>query len=588
MPLPALLSTFVLPRSSSETLVSLRKKLRPRSLLMPLLQLLIDPLSGFVVLSIVFFLPAILSFRVDENSFVIESNLAASLQIAFACSLSVTAPLFVDLLLDFIGMRETPFLGHRLLSTLVLACGNGVILCYSGTSKFELVLITCFLWSYFLEFIIILSTLHALSDLSHWRISSIRRFITQLALFVFFFCSLLCETDEGDGYITESLAIAGFVVFSVMIFIKTFLLFRMHYLAYKSSNMTVWEWYTSVEERILIVQIRCAGLCSQIIIIYIIFFALNTPYRGFDGLFHVDDIFKLVIIRTFFFVFEYFISSRIFRIQLIRNNQGLAFKTRLIKYFSHEMRSPIMVMTVGLELIEETLVSLPERHPLIDENLADVKRSCDQSLELLDSLLLYEKIENKSLSLELSSVEPLECLRAMLRTYESAAKSAQLGMFLVYDPAQFISSDKRLAIDTSKVKHVLDPLLISVLRKTIEKSPRESTKFNLLLDAPHPAATLLSNQTLPPNQSIECVVMGPSNELRREHDVTLSVSVNQGMDVGQAILKSHLKMRDEHTSHNLSFLSTWLHVEIIDRHHDINDTDIATMNSRNLDFTREG
>ena len=580
------LSSSLLPRSFAERLTSLKTKLIPRNILTSLFGWLVDPLTGFFGLSIAFFLPLMLSFSINENIFAIDSEHAVVLQFAFCSSLSVTAPLFVDLALDFLGMRETPYLNHRLLSTLVLASGNGIILSYIGSPQMEMVLITCFLWSYFLEFIIILSSLHTLSELVHTKISTARRLFTQLALFAFFFCSLLSETVECVGSLVEALAIAGFVLFSIMIFVKTFLILRMQYISYQSSEMSIMEWYTSVDEKHIFVQIRLLGFCTQIVMLYLVFFAIGSPTRGSNGLFHADDIIRLVVIRTFFFVFEYFVCSRIFRSQLIRNNQDLAFKTRLIKYFSHEMRSPIMVMTVGLELIEESLKGTSNRRPSIDENLADVRRSCDQSLELLDSLLLYEKIESNSISFSFKSFSPLDGLRGLLREYESAARSVQVGIFLRYDEAQFSSINKRLYLDMMKMKHVLGPLLDSFLKKVNEKSSRELSQSRILSKVQCPDAISF------PNLISHCIVKGSAGAICRASDISLGISVDQEVDMLNSISKSRYRMRNWNNeineSQQLSILPTWLHVEMIDKCNDINDVEIATMNSRTLDFTRKG
>ena len=553
---------------------------------------------SLLAIATTFFLPTLLSLKIDESIFEVEDTTYAQLEFAFGCSLAVTFPLFMGISLDYMSFPDALFLHHRILSTLVLAISNGIILIYFNSHQAEMIMLTCFMWSYFLEFMIILSTFHTLSDLPPSCLLTSSRLLSFFTLYVFFFCAILCETVEYTGGVFEKIAIASFVLFTCIHFCKTFIVFRNHYQLYAESKMSVFEWYSSVDDRQIFLQIRLVGFLIQLIVLYLVFFAVGSPTNTSNGLFHADDIFHLVIVRTFFFLIEYFVSARIFRSKLIRSNQDLAFKTQLIKYFSHEMRSPIMVMTVGLELIANSIKLLRTKSAaseisVIEDNLSDVRSSCEQSLEILDSMLLYEKIENDIVVPNLMSVEPLKGIRDLLKVYESAAKSMQVSIFLQYSEEEFTRNKKKLMVDNLKLRHVFSAILSSIFKKVGMKSNISSLSQGM--GPPFNSDVVRNSQSLVNEMAsdlVECVVNRSSS---RSHslsinDVCFRAFIDADIDSYQSVLKSRLKRRldCERNVYGNTFFPSWLHIEMRDVYGNISDDDIAEMNSQTLDFTRKG
>jgi signal transduction histidine kinase len=107
-------------------------------------------------------------------------------------------------------------------------------------------------------------------------------------------------------------------------------------------------------------------------------------------------------------------------------------KRIFVRYVSHEFRTPLNTISVGLELVTTTLrtieKSLQYRSPLVGpmegrsaggefdrtEGLSlvhsvqslidDISTSCSSSIEILDDLLLFDNIEDGQLSLRRQSV----------------------------------------------------------------------------------------------------------------------------------------------------------------------------------------
>ena len=508
----------------------------------------------------------------------------------------------MDISLDYFNFPNAAFLNHRILSTVVLAISNGVILIYFNSSQIEMIMLTSFMWSYLLEFMVILSSIHALSDLAPSFIRNAGRLLSFILLYVFFFTSILSETVEYGGGALEKVAITSFVVFTFIHSLKSFFMFRSHYVSFVQSNAIFMEWYSNLDDNQKFLQLRLIGFGIQLVVLYLVFFAVGSPTNDTNGLFQADDLYHLIIVRTFFFMFEYFVSSRIFRGKLIRSNQDLAFKTQLIKYFSHEMRSPIMVMTVGLDLIAGSVSSMREQNcssqiSVIEDNLSDVRSSCEQTLEILDGMLLYEKIERGTVVPDFSWTDPLKGIKELLKVYESAAKSMQVSIFLQYRQEEFARSRRKLSIDAAKMRHVFSAILSSVFKKvgtksiassshSLELAPRTTSGGILVLDV------LGENDEDGTNSIVECVVNHRNARSQRlsSNDICFRASIDADVDAMRSVLKSRPKHHSQH-DHNVIrdvFLPSWLHVEMKDSNGDISDDDIAVMNSHTLDFSRKG
>ena len=547
------------------------------------------------------FLPALLAFQVDPGIFQLKGSAHyVPLQFAFACSLATTLPLFMDISLDYFNFPGVAFLNHRILSTLVLAISNVVILIYFNSSQTEMIMLTSFLWSYLLEFMIILSSIHALSDLKSSFILKSSRFFSFSLLYVFFLSSILSETVEYGGGAQEKVAIAAFVLFTSIHFLKTILVFRSHYQSFVQSQSTLMEWYSNVDDKKKFLQLRLNGFGIQLIVLYVVFFGVRSTSAS-CGLFHDADLFYLIIVRTFFFMFEYFVSARIFRGKLIRSNQDLAFKTQLIKYFSHEMRSPIMVMTVGLDLIAGSIMSLRNQNiispiRIIEDSLSDVRSSCEHSLEILDGMLLYEKIEKGTVVPDFLTTDPLKGIRELLKVHESAAKSMQVSIFLEFCQEEFARNKRRLSIDASKLRHVFSAILSSVFKKVGTKYiARSSNSQPGSMSEEIPCRDFdsrVERDEVAADSTVECAVNRQNVQPPRlsSNDICFRAFIDADIDAMRSVLKSRLRKqtKSDRNFFGNAYLPSWLHIEMSDSYGNISDEDIADMNSHTLDFSRKG
>ena len=548
-----------------------------RSLLFSLLDLRSFPL--YFLLSLTFLLPLLIPLTVKESVLSVSQQNSSTLQMTFGCAAAITIPLFIDILLDFITTKEAPYLKQRFLSTLIFAVSNVVILSYLNTPHAEMVLLTSFLWSYFLEFSIIISSIQDLLRIKRSHYAVLRVFIGNGGIYAFFFGGLLNTTLVGDSPLTAYIAIIGLATSSLVLLSRLYSVLKTHYQVFRSSGMSFIEWYSNAQSSTKFVQLRVVGVCLQLLVLSITLFAIKPRFHNSRGIFFIDNILPVMIVRVVFFVFEYFVAARIFRSQIIRENHDLGFKTKLIKYFSHEMRSPLMVILVGIELIQQSIDKMktsgsasPEWDETIEDNAADVHRSCKQSLEILDNLLLYERIESDSLAIELVRGPALQTVREALTTHSSAGRGAQVGISLHYLQDQFNDGSRMLAVNMPYLRHVLEPAL-SCASQGVERCPDGGLDVSSTAGESHEGRVTAA------------IVEGPM--IRKIH---FQLFVDSDFDLLQSVLKSQLSVRSSlnRSIAQRSHLPTWLHMQTTFNREEISDADIQAMHSRNLELVREG
>ena len=78
-------------------------------------------------------------------------------------------------------------------------------------------------------------------------------------------------------------------------------------------------------------------------------------------------------------------------------------KSTFVRYVSHEIRTPLNTLSMGLTVLKDELSQNPEHKEWV-VMVEDLERSCDTSVEILNSLLTYEKLTTNILELEKTSI----------------------------------------------------------------------------------------------------------------------------------------------------------------------------------------
>ena len=75
-------------------------------------------------------------------------------------------------------------------------------------------------------------------------------------------------------------------------------------------------------------------------------------------------------------------------------------KSMFIRYFSHEIRNPLNNIMLGLDHLEEVMVSRVADQYSKVEIIRDIKTSCKSTISILNDMLTSDKIRNGFLVLE--------------------------------------------------------------------------------------------------------------------------------------------------------------------------------------------
>lgn len=94
-------------------------------------------------------------------------------------------------------------------------------------------------------------------------------------------------------------------------------------------------------------------------------------------------------------------------------------KGEFSRYISHEIRSPLSSLSLGLAFMTEMI----SRDPVIDRDnvidaLNDCTEACASSITIVSDLLLFDKIEQNMLELEKTFVKPKALVDPILKQFK--------------------------------------------------------------------------------------------------------------------------------------------------------------------------
>lgn len=417
-------------------------------------RLLQEPPMLVVLLSLALFLPALGSMHISADAFSVHSPDARNLFVSLSCSLAVLVPQLGDMTLDYVNKIAVPHIEYRLANYVAFTIANVFILCTIDKQERHTAVVCFFLWSYFVDYGLSI-VLAAMEMKELFAVSKPVMYGSVMCVFSCIYLLLLSTMTIPNVQAIRLATLLVFVLVSAGALISSYLWFSYMFKRYRSptsyAKLPHSEYYTSI---------IFASATIQIIIFYIVFFIYNsTPHSS--SLINADNLFLIVLSRSTLTLLSYMLVSRVFRQQLINNKLQSSIKTELIKYVSHEMRTPIMGVSVGLEVLQRMIGASNE--PL-QECFGDIRDSCNQATSILDSMLLYEAIESNTLTLELSLLKPMSSLTELIRSYDAAAARANLEIHIEHANDHFFGLSKRLHIDTSKLKIIFDALLFPAIK----------------------------------------------------------------------------------------------------------------------------
>ena len=184
----------------------------------------------------------------------------------------------------------------------------------------------------------------------------------------------------------------------------------------------------------------------------------------------------ILLITILFFFYDFFVQR-----EFHERKQVLEAKRTFIRYVSHEVRTPLNAVLMGLNIIQSEEEDT-ERSQLIQE----IQNSANSAVDVLNEVLQYDKIESKSLDLEISMVDIWELVGSkLLGEFKLSAANKRIQLKIEYDiapcggdvesgmvsrldelPARI--RDLRVLGDTRKICQVLRNLISNAIKFTSE------------------------------------------------------------------------------------------------------------------------
>jgi signal transduction histidine kinase len=160
--------------------------------------------------------------------------------------------------------------------------------------------------------------------------------------------------------------------------------------------------------------------------------------------------------------------SRRSQLEISTSTNSLELKRMFVRYVSHEIRTPLNTVATGLTLIlslkDKISTCTDPRTKNILQNIFsmtdDCKESCDVAVDILNELLLYEKLEGGILSLE-KTIEPgRDVIHDAIQIFNIQARGCGIRMVITYDDLDGIM----LEVDKPKISQVLRNLVSNAIK----------------------------------------------------------------------------------------------------------------------------
>ena len=87
-----------------------------------------------------------------------------------------------------------------------------------------------------------------------------------------------------------------------------------------------------------------------------------------------------------------------------------------VRYISHEIRTPLNTVLMGLQVVHEELTADGAGRDRL-ETIKDVESSCEIAINILNDLLVFDKLEAGILKLEITSLPAYSFIEETIKPF---------------------------------------------------------------------------------------------------------------------------------------------------------------------------
>ena len=96
--------------------------------------------------------------------------------------------------------------------------------------------------------------------------------------------------------------------------------------------------------------------------------------------------------------------------------EELEFKRMFVRYITHEVRTPMNTAIMGLDLLMEVYTKHKNEDDL--KTVQDIKKSCDIAANVLNELLMFDKLESGTLLIEKIEIDVLNLIQEAVYLFQ--------------------------------------------------------------------------------------------------------------------------------------------------------------------------
>lgn len=382
------------------------------------------------------------------NNEIINSK---SLKISLASSIAITIPMTIDMIFDYIYYPNLdPLLFERAVFAFSLLIISAIPLCYKISSDMVIPRIAqIFIVTIFCQNIMMFFCSVAVAHRYHSKIWTARRSILLVSVFS---CgmTMLCYFENSSDcrakqIVHDFVDIINYIIFVVYIALTCFTLKNIYQRAKKTQEETGFF------------NIESNDLISMLFLSCVIFFGfVAIIYTSTESGHHVTerlgkDLTFFAYCRIILTVILVVLPSRMVRFEVVNVKHALETKKCIARHVYHEMRTPLNIVVIGLELLSNALFSNPSSTEINEESgevtqhnqnigeedaelveiMDNVMLSCATTVEILNDMLVFEKLEMGSYTLNLNYYNVIQFVKQTLKSFLMQAKAKNIKIKLI-------------------------------------------------------------------------------------------------------------------------------------------------------------
>eukprot|EP01041_Mallomonas_annulata_P006598 gene6598-13358_t len=152
-------------------------------------------------------------------------------------------------------------------------------------------------------------------------------------------------------------------------------------------------------------------------------------------------------------------------------------KQDFIRYISHELRTPLNIVTIGLKCLSNDMIKFDHRQDWMD-TIEDVERTIEMAVEVLNNLLIYEKLSTHALELDKKNIHAQRFIRQTIQPFylQARDKGVELKVKHLYDTSTSTSTtgNEQIIVNITTT-HIAKPCSTSTSNSTSNPPSNNNT-----------------------------------------------------------------------------------------------------------------